>query len=125
MSRSSYDSTPSTGRVVFYTLMVIVMIAVIGVSGYFLYFKVAQDSTTRRYNVNTHNQQYQAGLISQERDNAQAYNSDSISIANTTDPAVKQSFMSQQSQLKATFCQIYPNLDPPPADLVQANAQIC
>jgi len=71
---------------------------------WFGYWALAKKSTSNQYDVNTHNQQYQAGLVSQERDRVQAYDT-------AVDPAQKQ-------QIKLTFCQVYPNLSPPPADLV-------
>lgn len=78
---------------------------------WFGYWALAKKSTENNYDVNTHNQQYQAGLISQERDRVAAFD-----VA--TDAAQKQ-------QIKIAFCQVYPNLSPPPADLVEAHARIC
>lgn len=88
-----------------------VTVVVLLVGGWFGYWALARQATSNQYDVNTHNQQYQSGLISQERDRVQAYD-----IA--TDPGQKQ-------QIKLTFCQVYPNLTPPPADLVEAHTRIC
>jgi hypothetical protein len=78
---------------------------------WFGYWALDRQATSNRYSNDTHNQQYQSGLVSQERDRVQGYDT-------ATDPAQKQ-------QIKATFCQVYPTLDQPPADLVSAHARIC
>lgn len=68
-------------------------------------------NTGQQYRVNTGTQQYQAGLISQERDRAQAYDL-------ATDPG-------QRTQIALTFCQVYPELTRPTADLSSAAANLC
>jgi hypothetical protein len=67
--------------------------------------------TGRQYHNDTHNQQYQAGLISAERDRAQAYQ-----VATSA---------GQKAQLKATFCATYPNITDVPTDLADAYTVIC
>jgi hypothetical protein len=89
----------------------IVAIMITAIIGSFLawwFFGAAMQS--KQYEINTHNQQYQAGLIAQERDRAQAW-----SVA--TDSG-------QKELLRSTFCAVYPSLEPAPADLVAANAQM-
>lgn len=61
--------------------------------------------------VNRNSQQYQDGLVSQERDRIQAYDA-------AVDPA-------QKKQLALTFCAVYVDLVKPPTDIVQAQARIC
>jgi hypothetical protein len=76
-----------------------------------LYWWVARSSTARRYDVNTGTQQYQAGLISQERNL-------SLDWGKAVAPGQKQAIADQ-------FCQVYPSLKPPPADLVTSHVTIC
>jgi hypothetical protein len=75
------------------------------------YWALDRQATSNRYSNDTHNQQYQSGLVAQERDRVQGYDT-------ATDSA-------QKAQIKAAFCQVYPTLDPPPADLVEAHTRIC
>lgn len=89
----------------------IVIIAVVGVGGWFLYWTLALKGANNQYNVNTHTQQYQAGLVQQLRDKQQGYDL-------ATDPAQKANF-------KQTFCAMYPDLTQPPNDLIDANIRIC
>lgn len=89
----------------------LVLVAVIGVGGYLGYWWLAKDTTARRYDVNTGTQQYQAGLISQERNLSLDWNK-------AVDPSQKQAIADQ-------FCAVYQNLTPPPADLATAHATIC
>lgn len=93
-----------------YIIGTLIAIGVI-VGAWFAYWPLAQANQTNQYKVNTSGQQYQSGLVSQERDRIAGYNL-------ATDPA-------QKAQIKSTFCQIFPDLNPAPADLVQANARIC
>ncbi len=85
------------------TLVAALIVVALAVGGWSLYWWTQQHDIENRYKVNTNSQQYQAGLISQERDRAQAYQ-----VA--TDPG-------QRAQIKATFCQIYPDITPIPADI--------
>lgn len=91
-------------------LSVIVGIALI-VGAWFGYWALARANQTQQYGVNTDGQQYQAGLISQERDRVTAYN-----VA--TDPGQKKSIADQ-------FCAVYLDLTKPPTDLVAAYDDIC
>ena len=79
--------------------------------GYQGYWHLMKSNVGHQYDVNTGTQQYQAGLISRERDFAIDWN-------RAVDPAQKDALADQ-------FCQIYPDLKPPPADLVQDHAIIC
>lgn len=89
----------------------IVLITVVGVGGYLGYWWLAKDTTQRRYDTNTQTQQYQAGLISQERNLSLDWN-------RAIDPGQRQAIADQ-------FCQVYPTLNPAPADLVTVHASIC
>lgn len=80
-----------------------VLVIALGVGGWSLYWWTQQHGIENRYEVNTHSQQFQSGLISQERDRAQAFG-----VA--TDPG-------QRAQIKAQFCQVYPDITPAPADI--------
>lgn len=81
------------------------------VGGWYGYWHLAKAGQNNRYDVNTHSQQYQAALVSQERDRVAGYDA-------ATDPAQKQ-------QIKATFCAVYLDLTQVPADLSAAHARIC
>lgn len=70
-----------------------------------------QANQSARYAANTHSQQWQAGIISQQRDRVTAYD-----IA--TDEG-------QKKQIATTFCAVYLDLNPAPADLTDANFRIC
>lgn len=92
-------------------MLILVGLAALAIAGaYLIYWAVAEDSTDRRYEVNTGTQQYQAALISQQRDRVQAWH-----IA--TDPG-------QKTQLATTFCQVQTELANPPADLTNAAADL-
>lgn len=73
------------------------------------WFRTADVQMQRDTNVQS--QQYQDGLISQERDRIQAYD--------TSDDSA------QKKQLQMTFCSTYENLVKPPADIQSAHARIC
>lgn len=66
---------------------------------------------TKQYQVNTNSQQYQGGLVSQERDRVAGY-----------DAAVD---LGQKANIKQTFCTIFTDLKPPPDDLILAQSRIC
>ena len=72
---------------------------------------LAGANQTKQYQVNTNSQQFQGGLVSQERDRIAAYDA-------AVDGAQKQ-------QIKTTFCQVFQDLKPAPDDLVTANSRIC
>lgn len=92
-------------------ILAAVTVAALLTACWFGYWALNRQVISNRYQNDTHNQQYQSGLVSQERDRVQGYDA-------ATDPA-------QKAQIKATFCQIYPNIDKPPADLVSARNRIC
>lgn len=73
------------------------------VGGYQGYWWLAKSNTSHQYDVNTGTQQYQAGLIQQERDLANGFQA-------SQDPAQK-AFISRQ------FCTIIKNINPVPNDL--------
>jgi hypothetical protein len=89
---------------------VFVAVAVL-IGAWFGYWALARQGQTNRYNVNVNNQQYQSGLVSQERDRVSGYDT-------ATDGP-------QKDQIRQTFCQVYLDLNPAPADLVAAHARIC
>lgn len=90
---------------------VFVAVVVLCTGGWLLYWRLALAGQNNQYNVNTHSQQYQAGLIAQERDRIAGYDA-------AIDPAQKQ-------QIKTSFCQVYPDLTQPPIDIQSAHARIC
>ena len=98
-------------RTATWVLAAAVTLAGLVFGGWLAYWAIAGHGQTRRYEVNTHSQQYQAGLVSQERDRVTAYD---VAV----DPA-------QKRQIKVTFCQVYPDLAPPPDDLIIAHDRIC
>lgn len=84
---------------------------VLAIGGWYAYWALAKASTNNRYEVNTHTQQYQASLVSQERDRMSGY------LA-ATDSGQKLAIAQQ-------FCAVFPSLDIPPSDLVSAASQLC
>jgi hypothetical protein len=66
---------------------------------------------TKQYEVNTNSQQFQGGLVSQERDRVAGYDA-------AVDPA-------QKDNIKQTFCTVFADLKPAPEDLVLAQSRIC
>lgn len=92
-------------------ILVGVTVVAVLVGGWYGYWALKNAATRNNYEVNNHSQQYQLGLIAQERDRVTAYNA-------ATDPT-------QKTYIKAQFCQIYPDLDPAPTDLVTAYQTIC
>ena len=89
---------------------VVATIAII-VGIWYGYWAIARAAQSNRYDVNTHSQQYQAGLVAQERDLITGY-----------DAAIDSG---QKQQIKSQFCATYLQLDPPTPDLVLAHARIC
>lgn len=98
-------------KAVFATIAGLVVLVGLAVGGYSLYWHVAKQNVRNQYDVNTNTQQYQAGLISQERNLA-------LDWGKAVDPGQKQAIADQ-------FCGIYPNLNPTPSDLATANTRIC
>lgn len=97
------------------SVSVVILLTLVGVillvALWFGSWALKRANTTQQYKVNTNNQQYQAGLVSQERDRVVGYD-------DATDPG-------QKAQIKSTFCVVYLTLKPAPEDLVQANSRIC
>lgn len=89
----------------------ILVVVGIAVGGWQLHWYLAKSAVGHQYDVNTGTQQYQAGLISQERNLSLDWN-------RAVDPSQKQAIADQ-------FCAVYPNLTPAPADLVTAHVSIC
>lgn len=89
------------------TLLAGLVISALAIGGWKLHWWTAEHAVNNQYKVNTGSQQYQAGLVSQERDLVQGYR-----VA--TDPG-------QKAQISAQFCQVYLDLDPAPADLQMAH----
>jgi hypothetical protein len=101
------DTALPAGKIALAVLVSVVLI----IGGWYAYWGLTKASTANRYDVNTHGQQYQSGLISQERDRVSGY------LA-ATDPAQKRAIADQ-------FCAVYASLDPAPADLAAQHATIC
>jgi uncharacterized membrane protein YcjF (UPF0283 family) len=97
-------------------LSVIVGLGLI-VGGWFGFWALAHANQQQAYQVNTDGQQYQASLVSQERDRIAGYD------AAAAGP--------QKEQIKSSFCSVYLNLKPAPdtmaslADLAAAHSRIC
>ncbi|MFJ4653813.1 hypothetical protein ACIP5Y_21310 [Nocardia sp. NPDC088792] len=72
--------------------------AAVCVGGWQLHWWTALHGADNRYQVNTHTQAYQASLVSQLRDTAEAYRL-------AVDPG-------QKTALKSTFCATYLDLTP-------------
>lgn len=94
----------------FLTLVSVGVVALIVVP-FLIWWFAGAALTGRQYHNDTQNQQYQAGLISAERDRVQAYDT-------ALDPG-------QKTQIGATFCAVYMDLNPAPSDLVAAYSRIC
>lgn len=86
-------------------------LAGLGYGSYELYWHVAKANVAHQYDVNTGTQQFQSGLIAQERNLTIAWHK-------ATDPA-------QKSAIADQFCAVFQNVQPAPADLVVANTSIC
>lgn len=87
-------------------LLSIVVIVVVAIGGYKLHWWLSNDTADQQYHVNTHTQQYQAGLIGQARDDARGWGA-------ATDPG-------QKSLLAGEFCAAYADLTQVPDDIAQA-----
>jgi Tfp pilus assembly protein PilX len=101
----------TTARQVTSTILIAVTVAALLTGAWFGYWALAKRSVANQYDINTNTQQYQAGLISQERDRVTAYDT-------ATDDA-------QKNNIKTTFCAVYAELTKPPADLASAHDRIC
>lgn len=93
------------------TVAGVLVVVALAVGGWQLHWYLAKSAVGHQYDINTGTQQYQAGLISQERNNVLAWN-------RAVDPGQKQAIADQ-------FCAVYLNINPPPADLLNANVTIC
>jgi hypothetical protein len=75
------------------------------------YWYLAKKNTQNQYDVNTGTQQYQAGLISQERDLVIGWN--------------RSPDTGQKAAMADQFCAIYSQVHPVPADLAVAHSTMC
>ncbi len=82
----------------------------LSVGGWQLHWWAAQSTQNHMYDINTHSQQYQSGLVSAERDRAQGWDA-------ATDTG-------QKANIKATFCAVYADLTQIPNDLAQDAARL-
>ena len=89
----------------------VLALAVVCALAYGGYWWLAKDTTNKRYDVNTNNQQYQSSLIQQNRDRVS-------DIDRALDPG-------QKAALTQQFCAINATITNPPADLVSAGARLC
>lgn len=112
-------------NIVLLTVLGVLLAVAICVGGWFGYWALAGHSQTRRYEVNTQSQQYQASLVSQERDRVVGYDQLTTAIAGTTDATIKAADQEQQDSIKSTFCAVYADLKPPTTDLLEAQSRIC
>lgn len=92
-------------------ILIALGLAIVAVGIYLGGFWLQKDATNRNYEVTTNTQQYQSGLVSQERDRVTAY-------TQATDAG-------QKALIKGQFCSVYDTLTQPPADLAAAHSQIC
>lgn len=89
----------------------IVVLAIIIFGGWKLGWWFETQNVDLQNQVNHNSQPYQDGLIQQERDRLQGWDT-------ATDPG-------QKKQISLTFCEVYPDITHPPADLAQRQAQVC
>lgn len=101
----------TTAKQVLNVVLAAVAVCAILVAAWFGYWALNKQAVKNQYDINTNTQQYQAGLISQERDRVTAYDA-------TTDE-------SQKTNIRSTFCTVYADLTQPPTDLVDAHSRIC
>jgi hypothetical protein len=92
-------------------LIGLVLVVAIIFGGWAMGWWFKQQDVGLQRDVNRNSQQYQDGLVSQERDRVQAY-----------DMAVDDA---QKKQISLTFCAVYQDLVKPPTDIMQAQARIC
>lgn len=93
------------------TVLAVILGAALCVGLWFGGWALYRANQSAKYEANTHSQQYQAGLVSAERDRVAAYD------AATSD--------AQKANIATTFCQVYDELNPPTPDLETAHARIC
>lgn len=100
-------------RAVVATLAALLVFALFVALGVFLWeggWWLQKANANKGYDVTVHTQGYQAGLISAERDRANAWTA-------ATDP-------DQKALIKSTFCAVMADLTIVPADLAQDSALI-
>lgn len=117
MTQDGYRSSNHDDDVSWVTIALLIILALciaiaVTVGGWKLGWWLKGANQDNLYEVNTHSQQYQAGLVSAERDRVQGY-----------DLAV--GVPSQQKQIALTFCPVFLTMTQPPSDLVAANVRIC
>jgi hypothetical protein len=99
--------------------LVTALLAVVGIAVFVLlcigayqgYWYLAKKNVQNQYDVNTGTQQYQAGLISQERDLVIGWN--------------RSPDAGQKTAMADQFCAIYSQIHPVPADLAVAHSTMC
>lgn len=101
----------TTSKSVFSTILIVLLAAAILVGLWFGYWALRKASVENQYEVNTGTQQYQSGLISQQRDRVAAYDAASSDA--------------QKKNIATTFCAVQQEITKVPEDLIQANARIC
>jgi hypothetical protein len=109
--------------VAFVTMALIVAGIIVG--GWKLHWWLAQSNQDHQYKVNTHGPQYQAGLVSQERDRVVGYDQLTTAIASSKDAGVKTADTAQRDDIKTSFCQVYTDLTQAPTDIALAHGRIC
>jgi hypothetical protein len=111
MVQDSVHGGGSVSRNVLLAAVAVLLFVALCIAAWFGYWALKETNVDKQYKVNTNTQQYQAGLISQERDAVMGWNT-------AVDPG-------QKDLIKTTFCTQYLNLTQPPADLVFAQSKIC
>ncbi len=92
-------------------LIALLVLGLVSWGGYEAYWAIEKSNTQHHYEINTGTQQYQAGLISHARALV-------LDWHRVTDAGQKIAIADQ-------FCEVYPNITPPPADLVNEQPLIC
>lgn len=103
----------------------IALLVGLSIGGYELYWSVEGHNANHRNDVNTHSQNYQAGLISGERDKVTSIGQLTTAIAGSHDASVKAADTTQLTQLTSAFCSTYVDLTEVPTDLQVAHKQLC
>jgi hypothetical protein len=111
LERKGDSTVNDTAKFVLSVLAGLVLVVAIIFGGWAMGWWFKQQDVGLQRDVNRNSQQYQDGLVSQERDRVQAY-----------DVAVDDS---QKKQISLTFCAVYQDLVKPPTDIMQAQARIC
>lgn len=92
------------------TILMIVIIGGVIIGGWQLGWWMRAQSVQKQNSINHNSQNYQDGLIAQERDRANGYD-----IATG----------GQQVTIRQQFCSVYGDIVSPPQDLIAAHSRIC